>query len=390
MSPGTAAAAYAELKRRGVVLSRPRSGMRVADRSRLMPAAPPPAVPESVRDLRLGNPDPSMLPDLGKVLRKLDPAPRLYGAETIDPALRAVAAAALAEDGIDAAHLCVLNGAMDAIERVLAAHLAPGDAVAVEDPGFPAVFDAARALGLRLVPITGGRIPDGVRAAVVTPRGQNPTGRVLDPRLRVPPGVLLIEDDHLGPAAGVPARTLSAGRERWAAVRSVSKWLGPDLRLAVLAGDAATVTRVAGRQALGPGWVSTLIQRSVAALWSDDDALALAEQAATVYTGRRRALIEALATHGIAAEGRERPQRLGPGARGGRRRHRSARRGLGGHPGPLLPPGVPAGDPHHHRRPTPGRGALDLPPTSPACSPAPAAPAPLRRLGPARLLRSAP
>ena len=58
-----------------------------------------------------------------------------------------------------------------------------------------------------------------------------------------------------------------------------------------------------GRQALGPGWVSTLIQRPVAALWADAETAALSEQAATVYAGRRRALIAALAAHGIAATG---------------------------------------------------------------------------------------
>jgi DNA-binding transcriptional MocR family regulator len=86
-------------------------------------------------------------------------------------------------------------------------------------------------------------------------------------------------------------------------IRSASKWLGPDLRLAVVAGDATTIRRVQGRQAVGPGWVSTLIQRTVAALWADPDAMARAEQAAAVYAGRRRALIAALAEHGIAATG---------------------------------------------------------------------------------------
>ena len=119
----------------------------------------------------------------------------------------------------------------------------------------------------------------------------------------LPAGVLVIEDDHLGPVAGVTAHTLTTGHDRWLTVRSASKWLGPDLRLAVAAGDATTIGRVAGRQAVGPGWVSTLLQRAVAALWADEDAAALGEQAATVYAGRRRALLEALAEHQLHGSG---------------------------------------------------------------------------------------
>jgi DNA-binding transcriptional MocR family regulator len=87
-------------------------------------------------------------------------------------------------------------------------------------------------------------------------------------------------------------------------MRSVSKSLGPDLRLAVLAGDEATITRVAGRQALGTGWVSYQLQEMVADLWADPSVTAQLRTAAEIYTGRREALRSALHRHGITASGR--------------------------------------------------------------------------------------
>ncbi|HWM99623.1 MAG TPA: GntR family transcriptional regulator, partial [Streptosporangiaceae bacterium] len=111
-------------------------------------------------------------------------------------------------------------------------------------------------------------------------------------------------DDHAGPVAGVPAFTACAGLGRWVTLRSVSKSLGPDLRLAVVAGDEATITRVAGRQALGTGWVSYQLQEMVADLWSDAAATRILAEAARVYAGRGTALRSALAAHGITASGR--------------------------------------------------------------------------------------
>jgi DNA-binding transcriptional MocR family regulator len=104
--------------------------------------------------------------------------------------------------------------------------------------------------------------------------------------------------------AGVAGCTACAGLARWVTLRSVSKSLGPDLRLAVVAGDEATITRVAGRQALGTGWVSYQLQEMVADLWSDAAATRTLAEAARVYAGRGAALRSALAAHGITASGR--------------------------------------------------------------------------------------
>jgi DNA-binding transcriptional MocR family regulator len=312
VSPTTVAAALAELRRRGVVVSRPRSGTRVAERPPLRPARPAWAVPEGARDLVTGSPDTALLPSLDGALHATAAPHRNYGGEPMLPELAAVAGAALVADGVPAGRLCVVNGALDGIERVLAAHLSPGDVVAVEDPGWPGVHDLARALGLRLegvaVDARGMRpralaaaLAAGARAVVLTPRGHNPLGAALDAeraaelRSVLSDSVLVVEDDHLGPVAGTPWHTLvDPGRERWAAVRSVSKWLGPDLRLAVLAGDETTLARVEGRQSLGPGWVSGIVQRLVARLWSDDEVMAVVARASSVYAERRAALASLL------------------------------------------------------------------------------------------------
>jgi DNA-binding transcriptional MocR family regulator len=76
------------------------------------------------------------------------------------------------------------------------------------------------------------------------------------------------------------------------------------LRLAILAGDPATVSRVEGRQRLGMGWVSHVLQRSVLTLWSDRRVTRRFATVGETYAARRRALIAALARHGIAARGR--------------------------------------------------------------------------------------
>jgi DNA-binding transcriptional MocR family regulator len=59
---------------------------------------------------------------------------------------------------------------------------------------------------------------------------------------------------------------------------------------------------VRGRQQLGPGWVSRIVQRAVVRLWTDGAVDARAVAAA--YGRRRDALIGALAERGVAAHGR--------------------------------------------------------------------------------------
>jgi DNA-binding transcriptional MocR family regulator len=322
VSPATVASAYRALRLRGLLVAQGRRGTRIAPRPPVALPRPELALPRGVRNLSEGQPDPALLPSLARALRAVPRRPRLYG----EPPHRLVrlAARAFAADGIPEEAVCVVAGSMDGIERVLQAHLRPGDTVAVEDPGYNAVLDLAGALGLVAEPVgvdDEGLLPGelqralaaGARAVVLTPRAQNPTGaalterrvRELRPLLDARPDVLLVEDDHAGPVAGAPALTLTrGGRRLFAVVRSVSKSLGPDLRVAVLAGDPTTVARIEGRQALGSGWVSHVLQDVVAALWSDAAVTRSLRRAAAVYTERREALLRALERRGIEAHGR--------------------------------------------------------------------------------------
>jgi DNA-binding transcriptional MocR family regulator len=322
VSPTTVAAALADLRSRGLVVTRARSRSHVSWRPPVAGAWFGPHVPPGTRDLASGNPDPALLPDLAPFLRRMEPSRQLYGGEAILPELRELAQAEFAAGGIAGEEIAAVSGALDGVERALQANLRPGDVVAVEDPGFAGLFDLLRALGLALRPVpidSRGMIPvaladalgEGVAAVIVNPRGQNPTGAALDEEragelrrvLDREPEAMLIEDDHLGPIAGSSRLTLIGERRHWAAARSVAKSLGPDLRLAVLAGDPQTISRVRGRQAVGPQWVSHLLQRLAAELWADRGVAAALREAAGAYAERRERFIAALAERGIEARG---------------------------------------------------------------------------------------
>jgi DNA-binding transcriptional MocR family regulator len=326
VSPPTVAAALSDLRRRGVVVTHERR------RSSVSPRPPvgtqthlEPSLPPDVFDLARGNPDPELLPDLRPALARLarTSVPRLYGDEPVEARLLELGRRELAEAGVQPRQIALASGALDGVERALAAHLAAGDRILVEDPGYFAVFDLVRAMGLEPVPVAideYGLLPAALtaalalnpRALILTPRAHNPTGAALDAAradelrsvLAAAPHLLVVEDDHQGPISGAPGHSLTDGRARWAVVRSVAKSLGPDLRLAFIGGDAETIARVEGRLAVGPGWVSHLLQQLAAELLGSAEVRRHLEQAEATYARRREAVLNALAERGVAATGR--------------------------------------------------------------------------------------
>jgi DNA-binding transcriptional MocR family regulator len=320
VSPATVAAAYRELKRRGFV---------VTDGARGTSVAPvPPArvtrvsqLPPGVRDLASGNPDPQLLPSLAEVFTRLEPSHRLYGVAAKLPELEVLAAERFAADGIRG-DIAITGGAVDAIERALQTELRSGDRVVVEDPSWPRIADLVRSLGLTIEPVAiddRGLDPDlldvalrrGARAVITTPRGQNPSSAATDPEraraLRAVharyPDVLVLEDDYVAGVGGADYVPVHSPDGRWTVVRSLSKVLGPDLRIALVVGDALTISRLEGRQRLGPGWISYILQQTAVLLLKDRATARLLARAEQTYTERREALVAALAARGVAATG---------------------------------------------------------------------------------------
>lgn len=321
LSPTTVAAAYRDLRQRGMLVAHDRSRTMVAHRRDLTFRLAP-EVPDGAVDLASGNPDPALLPDLGPALSSVGPVHLLYGDDPAVDRLLELARHDLEADDIPAGHLAVVGGGLDGIERVLEVHCRVGDRIAVEDPSYIGTLDLVRTLGLIPVPVAiddegpevdalTEALEEGVTAALLVPRAQNPTGAALSPSradalrslLADHPEVLVVEDDHASFVCGAAHHRLIGDRPRWAVVRSVAKSLGPDLRVAVLSGDDETIARVLGRQRLGTGWVSHLLQHLAAAVWSSAAADGSLQHATAIYTARRMAVLAALHDRGIAANG---------------------------------------------------------------------------------------
>jgi DNA-binding transcriptional MocR family regulator len=294
----TVAAAYKQLVAAGVAETHGRGGTAIAGVPDVERDGASPR--RELVDLAGGNPDPGLLPDVAPYLAGY--APALYGAAPELPQLVEVARAHVEVPG----EIVVTHGAVDAIERLLAAHLTRGDAVAVEDPCFLAHISTLRLNGFVALPVAvdaSGMRADGLeralaagaRAVICTPRAQNPTGASLTAAraaelravLDAFPHALVIEDDHFWALAASPYRRVTPeSSPRWALVRSVAKFLGPDLRVALVMTDEATAERLHAR--LGPAttWVSHLLQHAVAGMLADPAIEALRLRARDAYAER--------------------------------------------------------------------------------------------------------
>nr|EIF91177.1 GntR family transcriptional regulator [Streptomyces tsukubensis NRRL18488] len=181
-------------------------------------------------------------------------------------ALRTVFAA-VAGGGVTPEDVLITAGGQSALSIAFRAIAGPGDPVLVESPGYPGAVAAARAAGLRPVPVPvdqDGVRPDlladafamtGARLFYCQPAFHNPTGAVLAPERRRQvldvaraTGAFVVEDDfarYLGHGGPVP-KPLMADDHNGTAVHitSLTKPAAPSLRIGALIARGPVMERL--------------------------------------------------------------------------------------------------------------------------------------------------
>ncbi|QHM70211.1 aminotransferase class I/II-fold pyridoxal phosphate-dependent enzyme [Mixta intestinalis] len=314
----TVASAYKKLVAAGIAVTNGRYGTIVKGPGDL-PEQEGTSSLTTLKDVSGGNPELSFLPDITSLIKAVTPVPRTYGEPVMNPALAKQGMQWFSRDVPGEFGLNLTYGAIDAIERLITGFLAAGEKIAVEEPCFLSSINTIRSLGY--VPLgvevdRNGLLPEallgalksGAQVVLVTPRAHNPTGCSLSPQraeeikaiLENFPHVMVIVDDHFSLLSMenyhniIPACT-----HHWAIIRSVSKFLGPDLRMALVASNPETARRLGLRLASGTNWVSHILQDIVEKALASAVVRKKIKKAAGLYQSRREALLTALREQGI-------------------------------------------------------------------------------------------
>jgi DNA-binding transcriptional MocR family regulator len=273
-------------------------------------------------DLSTGTPDPALLPRIGPLLHQApknlpvtsyldapvleDLGSHLHGGWPFEPEL-----------------LTIVDGAQDALDRLVNALVNVGDVVLINNPAFPPVLDMLEQAGAQVVGVSmddEGLVPAALEAACASepvalflqPRAHNPTGITMSKaRCEALASILkntamtIVEDDHSGDVSGAPLHSLGAFLpDQVVHIRSFSKSHGPDLRLAALGGAATPIDLVVRRRRLGPSWSSRLLQQLLLQMLIDPMTIQAVSAADTEYSRRRALLVGALAERDVVVGGR--------------------------------------------------------------------------------------
>lgn len=309
----TVALAYRRLVTEGIAVTQGRLGTVI--RNQYRPGAQEGSqVDTPLTDLSSGNPNIEWLPDVNAALKFKPYEPRLYGAPTMNDGLESYVRQWFGPDCPSSFEVDLTHGAVDAIERLLSIYLVAGDKVAVENPCFLSSINTLRHVGMQtvgvpvdaegmLVGALEAALGKGARAVILTPRAHNPTGcslsqkraQALSRLLAKHSNVLVIVDDHFALLSDAEYHSIIPPKaNRWALVRSFSKALGPDVRVAAVASDPSTSRYLRARLASGTSWVSHLLQDIVEVIVTQPGTIGLMANARKDYVRRRKALEAAL------------------------------------------------------------------------------------------------
>ena len=326
VSPSVVADSWRRLHHAGLLTTEGRRGSFV--RARRQPEDPGrfwqvPVNPHTYRlDLSTGTPDPDLLPPLGPALAALRDEPPV-SSYLDQPTLPTLSEVLRQRWPFEPEALTVVDGALDALDRIIAETVNYGDRVLVEDPGFPPTIDMLELAGAELIPVQmveGGLDPDSLahglamdpNLLVLQPRAHNPTGWSHDAErvdqladLLKGSDLLIIEDDHSGEVSGSTLHSLGTRLpDRVVHIRSFSKAYGPDLRLAAVGGSGPVIEAMVHRRQLGPAWSSRLLQGVLLQLLTTRATADTVAEAAATYAARRSSLINSLRAHGVTVPGK--------------------------------------------------------------------------------------
>ena len=343
--PNTIQRALAQLEAEGVVVARPGRGTFAADRGAEPPAAPDldwqavalgdaRAPTQALADL-LAPPQPDVIPlSYGYLEEGLQPQPLLRAAMARAarrpdawqrppteglPALRDWFARATGAP-LGAHDLVVTDGGQPALGACFAALARPGAPVLVESPTYLGALAAARAAGLRVVPVpadAAGVRPDlladalastGARVFYCQPTFANPHGAVLAPERRAAvleavraAGAFLIEDDWARDFAldrPPPPPLVAEDRDGHVVhVRSLSKSAAPGLRIAAIAARGPAAARLRARRLVDELFVAGPLQHTALEVVSAPGWPRHVRTLRTALRARRDALLAALDAH---------------------------------------------------------------------------------------------
>ncbi|MBA2956670.1 aminotransferase class I/II-fold pyridoxal phosphate-dependent enzyme [Nocardioides sp. MAH-18] len=335
VSRTTVAVAYERLAAEGFLASRVGAGTFVTDREapRARPRAhgalrardgwtfaPAPtsgSQPKPTHDFRVGIPDASIFPFdswrrlVSAEIRVGAHDPGTYAGPAGLPRLReAITRYVGFSRGVTAQpdDVIVTRGAQQALDLVARVLVAPGDVVAVEDPGYPQARDVFASHGARVVPVrvdeqglVVDEVPAEARVVYTTPSHQFPTGPPLSAARRVAlldlahrHGIAVVEDDYDSEFRFVdgPLDTLHAldthGRVLY--LGTYSKTLVPALRLGYLVVPPSLRDALLAARQLADGYGDPAVEAALAAFLSDGHFAAHVRRARALY-GERRALL---------------------------------------------------------------------------------------------------